>query len=105
MEKKREAEEALGYVVTVEEDDATEQPHDEAAEKPASAVKKDDEEVVEFYSDFPHDLLAKPEYKRLTHDMTFGNEKIITNKGFRPSFGIAEGEIVKILEIPVKVVE
>ena len=105
MEKKREAEEGLGYGDAVEGEGATERPQDEAAEKPASAVENEDEEVVEFKSDFPHDLLARPEYKRLTQDMTFGNDKIITNKGFRPSFGIAEGEITKVLEIPVKVIE
>ena len=44
-----------------------------------------------FASDFPHDQLAKPEYKRIHEYQTFGNDKIITNKGFRPSFGIAEG--------------
>ena len=37
--------------------------------------------------------------------MTFGNDKIITTKGWRPSFGISEGEITKILRIPVRVIE
>ena len=37
--------------------------------------------------------------------MTFGNDKVITQKGFRPSYGIAEGENTKILSIPVKLIE
>lgn len=63
------------------------------------------EEEQTFHSDFPHDQLAKPEYKRILVDQTFGNDKVITNKGFRPSFGIAEGETTKILSIPLKTIE
>ena len=37
--------------------------------------------------------------------MTFGNAKIITNKAFRPSYGIAEGQETKVLRMPVKVIE
>ena len=37
--------------------------------------------------------------------MTFGNDKIITNKNFRPSFGIAEGDHVKVVGIPIKSIE
>ena len=62
-------------------------------------------EGKEFQSDFPHELLAKPEYKRITENGTFGNDKIITNKGFRPSFGMAEGELTKVLCIPLKLIE
>ena len=42
------AEEGLGFVDAVEGEGATEQPHDEAAEKSASAVKEEDEEVIKF---------------------------------------------------------
>jgi len=45
----------------------------------------------DFFSDFPHDVLSKAEFKQITENMTFGNAKIITNKAFRPSYGIAEG--------------
>ncbi len=34
--------------------------------------------IQHFESDFPHDQLARPEYKRITEYQTFGNDKIIT---------------------------
>lgn len=74
----------------------------EAEEKPQDGAEGDENA---FHSDFPHDFLAKPEYKRITENLTFGNDKIITNKAFRPSFGVAEGELTKVLGIPLKLIE
>ena len=31
------------------------------------------------------------DYKRIGVDTTFGNDKILTNKNYRPSYGIADG--------------
>ena len=42
-----------------------------------------------FLSDFPSEGYSKSDFKRLKHDQTFGNDKILTNKGFRPSFALA----------------
>ena len=42
---------------------------------------------------FPYEEINKTEYKVFgDQGMTFGNDKIVTTKGFRPSFGIAIGD-------------
>ena len=38
-------------------------------------------------------------------NQTFGNDKVITHKGFRPSYGIAEGQEIQVLVIPLKGIE
>lgn len=42
-----------------------------------------------FKSDFPTEEFGKNDYKKALVNMTFGNDKVITNKGFRPSYGIS----------------
>lgn len=37
--------------------------------------------------------------------ITFGNDKIVTTKGFRPSFGISAAEVTRVLAIPTNVIE
>jgi len=55
---------------------------------------------------FPYEEINKTEYKVFENEgITFGNDKIITTKGFRPSFGIAIGDQTQILSIPVKSIE
>ena len=38
----------------------------------------------------------------MKNGLTFGNDKILTSKGFRPSYGIAQGKVTKIVKIPLK---
>ena len=68
-----------------------------------SPLQKDEDE--EFKSDFPHEGFGKNDLKKITLNHTFGNDKIITHKGFRPSYGIAEGQDVQVLVIPLKCIE
>jgi hypothetical protein len=37
--------------------------------------------------------------------MTYGNDKVVTARNYRPSFGMSCGEDVRILEIPFKIIE
>lgn len=69
-----------------------------------SLLKKDDDEEG-FKSDFPQSGFGKNDYKKIKENHTFGNDKVITHKGFRPSYGIAEGEDVQVLVIPLKSIE
>ena len=59
----------------------------------------------DFLSDFPQESLSKTDFKKIKCDQTFGNNKILTNKGFRPSFAIAEGRVIKIVKIPLKKIQ
>ena len=47
------------------------------------------EEQEDFVSDFPYDQLKKQDYLLLKEGQTFGNDRMITNKKYRPSFAIA----------------
>lgn len=47
---------------------------------------------IQFESDFPVDILTKGDYKKVTEGQTFGNNKILTSKSWRPSFVLAVGE-------------
>jgi hypothetical protein len=55
------------------------------------SVSKTNEEEEEFKSDFPYAGFGRNDFKKITVNHTFGNDKLVTNKGFRPSYGIAEG--------------
>lgn len=58
-----------------------------------------------FESDFPYDILTKGDYKKIIEGQTFGNNKILTSKSWRPSFVLGIGEQIKIICIPVTVIE
>jgi len=61
---------------------------------------------TKFESDFDDGLYnAKNDFKRVEVDQTFGNDKIITSKTFRPSYGMAKGEVTKVLQIPIRSIE
>ena len=57
---------------------------------------------MEYVSDFPDEILSKQDCKKVKNNVTFGNDKILTSKGFRPSYGIAQGKVTKIIKIPLK---
>lgn len=55
---------------------------------------------------FPYDILPKSEYKVIdTPGLTYGNDKVVTGRNYRPSFAMSVGESTKILEIPFRVIE
>ena len=57
-------------------------------------------------SDIPLNDLSKSDFKMLKIlGSTFGNDKIITSKNFRPSYAIAVGKETKILSMPLRVVD
>jgi hypothetical protein len=62
-------------------------------------------EKVKFETDFPDDESKSNDYKKLGVNDLFGNDKLITNKGFRPSFALSEGIITVVLVIPVAKIE
>lgn len=83
---------------------------EEVAQKEMQKIK--DNELLkaglgqfDFLTDFPSDTVSKSDFKRIKHDSTFGNNKILTNKGFRPSYAVAEGELTKIILMPLKVIQ
>jgi hypothetical protein len=53
-----------------------------------SIQPKDPGETV-WTTDFPHSDFGKSDFKKVMQNGTFGNDKVITNKGFRPSYGIS----------------
>lgn len=59
-----------------------------------------------YNTDFPFDEFTKQDYKVFVEKgKTFGNDKIMTTKGFRPSIGMAIGQTTQIISIPVRVIE
>mmetsp|Transcript_22935 Transcript_22935/g.35342 ORF Transcript_22935/g.35342 Transcript_22935/m.35342 type:complete len:133 (+) Transcript_22935:371-769(+) len=63
------------------------------------------EEDEDFKTDFPVEQLTRTDYKKTMTNQTFGNDKIITSKNFRPSFAMAQGEMTLVLTIPVQVID
>ena len=47
----------------------------------------------------------KPEYKKTFKDDHFGNNKVLTGRSYKPSFGMAEGVLTKVVGIPVRLIE
>jgi len=47
----------------------------------------------------------KKEIKKIFEDYTFGNDKILTTKSYRPSYGIAIGDKTIILGITLKEID
>jgi hypothetical protein len=72
-----------------------------------SKEKTEEELEIELLkTDFPFDDIYKQDYKILnTPGLTFGNDKVISGKKFRPSFALSMGQETQILEIPCKVLE
>ena len=58
-----------------------------------------------FVTEFPSHEFGKNDYKRIAVHNTYGNDKLISQKGFRPSHGMSEGEDVQVLAIPLKTIE
>ena len=58
-----------------------------------------------FVTEFPSEQFGKNDYKRILVENTFGNDKLISHKGFRPSYGMSEGEDVQVLAIPLRTIE
>ena len=55
---------------------------------------------------FPFETLPKTEYKLIDlPGLTFGNDKVVTARNYRPSFGMSCSETAVILEIPFKIIE
>ena len=48
-----------------------------------------DKEPLKFCTDFPEEKYSNGEFKRLKPNQTFGNDKLITSKGYWPSFVLA----------------
>lgn len=62
--------------------------------------------VSDFKSDFPFEILSKGDYKVAEEiGTTFGNDKILTGKNFRPSFVVSATPDTVILQFCVKIVE
>lgn len=62
-------------------------------------------ETRKFVTDFPEVKYKIGDYKILKENYTFGNDKLITGKGFRTSYALAQGIITSILVIPVQKIE
>lgn len=79
----------------------------EISENEKEEEKKEDQEEGEppIQSDFPFVEINKFDYKPMNEKGSFGNDKIITSRGFRPSYAISVGPSTKVLEIPVRVIE
>lgn len=46
--------------------------------------------------------MKRSDYKQISKHHTFGNDKLISNSKFKPSFAIAEGVCTEILQLPTK---
>ena len=62
-------------------------------------------EPLKFITDFPEDKYKNGDYKKIHDHHTFGNDKLITGKGYRPSFALAQGITTSVLIIPVHKIE
>lgn len=58
-----------------------------------------------FVTDFPKDSLSKNAFVRKGPKQTFGNDKPLTNSSYKPSYGMAVGEVTKVLMIPYHEIE
>lgn len=79
-------------------------------EVPAAAEGEQDgedgETALKFQTDFPYEEVGKGEYKALSGEgVTFGNDKTLTGRNFRPSFALAAAPETVIVSIPVRVIE
>lgn len=62
------------------------------------------EEIV--LTDFPFAEINKTDFKVFdVEGMTFGNDKIVTTKGFRPSFGMTAALDTRILSVNTRIIE
>ena len=57
-------------------------------------------------TDFPFESISKADYKfNEQPGATFGNDKIITGKNYRPSYVLALSKKTTIVTVPVKLLE
>jgi len=57
-------------------------------------------------TDFPFETIGKADYKLLNREgLTFGNDKVITGKNFRPSYALAVAKETIVVTMPVRVVD
>ena len=57
-------------------------------------------------TDFPYSQISKSDFKNLEKEgATFGNDKIITTVGFRPSYALAIKDGTIVVAIPVRIIE
>lgn len=75
---------------------------DEYKQSIVNGKKQNDNDVI---SDFPEDSVDKKEIKKIFQDQTFGNDKILTTKSYRPSFGISIGEKTVVVGIPIREID
>ena len=62
--------------------------------------------IPEFVSDFPFEMLNKSDYKLVDEvGTTFGNDKILSARNFRPSYVVSVSEDAVVLKFCVKIVE
>lgn len=84
---------------------------EEAGEDPAAVAGGEqdggeEEQTMKFETDFPYEEIGKGEYKALSNEgATFGNDKTLTGKNYRPSYAIAAAPETVVVTIPVRVIE
>lgn len=62
-----------------------------AGEEGGEQVEPDEnEQIVKFETDFPYEEVGKGEYKAVSGEgVTFGNDKTLSGRNFRPSFALS----------------
>ena len=66
----------------------------------------DAEQAVKFETDFPYEEVGKGEYKAVSGEgTTFGNDKTLSGRNFRPSFALTAAAETVIVTIPVRIIE
>lgn len=58
-----------------------------------------------FKSDLPVHVLSANEFVKKNAKQTFGNDRVLTTCSFRPAYGLAMGERVRILAVPLEEVK
>lgn len=131
-EEKRQAEIEAGLAApdeeVAEEEAAPEKPKAADPEKDPAAAKKEAKKaaaaaaeaaakavaeaealaalIPEFVSDFPFEMLNKSDYKLVDEvGTTFGNDKILSARNFRPSYVVSAATDTVVLKFCVKIVE
>lgn len=55
-------------------------------------------------TDFPNELLKKLDITKIDTKQTFGNDTCVSNKKFRPSFAVSEGDKTIVLQVSSQLV-
>ena len=86
----------------------------EAEQEPAKAEGTPDGEATNdaeaelpaFETDFPFDEVNKSEYKTVNEvGATFGNDKLVSGRNFRPSFVLSSAQETVVVAVPTRVLE